>query len=74
MITLNGEYADKCNGPLPDRVLKFACRVFIAEHKANRKPVYINGVGMVVEVSDGDALVSLGQGTWFALYTEDGQA
>lgn len=74
MISLTGTYADECNGALPDRVLKYACRCFIAAAKPNRKPIYIDGVGTVIEVSDGDALVPLGDGTWFALYTEDGEA
>lgn len=65
MITLRGTYADYCNGPLPDRMLQYVCRVFLYDG------VYYNGIGEVIDVKDGDVLLVCGKGTWFALYKEN---
>jgi len=62
MITLEGTYADGCNGPIPDASLRYVCRVFLSSDG------FFDGVGNPVEVNDGDVLMLLGRGTWFALY------
>lgn len=64
MITLRGTYADECNGILPDRTLKYVCRVI------RYKDCYYDGIGEKVNVKDEDVLLVCGGGTWFALYRD----
>lgn len=67
MITLRGTYADECNGPLPDEELTYNCRVMPA-YRQGEGLIYVNGIGSLVNVQDGDVLKVCGGGTWFAHY------
>jgi hypothetical protein len=66
MIALRGTYADECNGPLPDEELRYHCRVFPQRQLGGI--LWVNGVGEIVMVQDGDVLKVCGDGTWFAHY------
>lgn len=57
MITLKGTYTEEMAGEL-----QYVCWVF------PYKGIFYNGIGELLEIKDGDVLMMLGQGTWFALY------
>lgn len=46
--------------------LEYVCRVFLYGHGRDIK--WVNGIDEPVEIRDGDVLMMLGKGTWFALY------
>lgn len=63
MITLHGTYTDD------DRLagdFEYVCRAIPYGGK------YYNAVGEELEIRDGDVLMMLGNGTWFALYRSAG--
>ena len=58
MITLRGIYTDE---ELAGE-LEYVCRVIPYKGK------FYNGISEPLKVVDGDVLMMLGQGTWYALY------
>ena len=63
MITLKGAYTDE-EGLAGE--LEYVCRAIPYEGK------FYNGIGEPLSIRDGDVLMMLGQGTWYALYRRGG--
>ena len=61
-MNITGTYAEK------EDELEYVCRVFSYGHGRDIK--WVNGVDEPIEIKDGDVLMMLGKGTWFALYRE----
>ena len=57
-MKLEGTYTEE------NLTLNYVCRVIPYKGK------YYDGIGGKVEIKDGDVLMMLGKGTWFALYRQ----
>ena len=64
MITLTGTYTDD-EGLAGE--LEYVCRAIRYGDE------FFDGIGQRLEICDGDVLMMLGKGTWFALYRKKGR-
>lgn len=59
MITLEGAYTNEHEGNL-----QYICRAILY------RDTFYNPVNQVLDIKDGDVLMMLGKGTWYALYSK----